>query len=207
MDQVSAKIVDRMIVGEVISSSEADTYRYSIQLFLERLISYVVIFGLALVFNCFLATFIFFVAFSSLRTFSGGIHCNSFHSCLVLSSIISLSGSFLFPLIAKIYPVYQGGVIMSMIIVIMIGSINNRNIDWSKQEYQKAKNLSRLTVGVEISIIFLLRILHTSLGIRFYISYGIVVCAMSMLLEIRKRGGVANEEGREEAFDSHQGSS
>jgi len=77
---------------------------------------------------------------------------------------------------------------MSMIIVILIGAINNPNIDWNNCEFRKAKRLSRLIVILEASILLLLVLLHSPLNICFYISYGIVICAISMLLEIRKKG-------------------
>lgn len=83
---------------------------------------------------------------------------------------------------------------MPTIIVILIGAINNPNIDWSNCEYRQAKRLSRLTVLLEVSVLILLMILQFPLKIRFFISYGIVVCAISMLLEIRKKGGIANED-------------
>ena len=88
---------------------------------------------------------------------------------------------------------------MSIIIVIIIGSINNPNIDWSAYEYKRAKIRARLIISLEVSVLSLLLVLHIPNNIRFYISYGIVVCAISMLLEIRKKGGVAYEEGGETA--------
>lgn len=84
---------------------------------------------------------------------------------------------------------------MSMIIVVLIGSINNPNIDWSECEYKRVKRFSRLILITEASILLLLLMVNAPVRIRFFISYGIVTCAISMLLEIRKKGGVAYEEG------------
>ena len=95
---------------------------------------------------------------------------------------------------------------MSMIIVIIIGSINNPNIDWSDCEYKSARRLSRTITVFETSVLLLLVALHTSIKIRFFISYGIVVCAISMLLEIRKRGGIAYEECRETDLEGGESS-
>lgn len=90
---------------------------------------------------------------------------------------------------------------MSIIIVIVVGAINNPNIDWSNYEYRKAKWLSRLTVILEASVLLLMMLLHFPLNYRFYISYGIVICAFSMLLEIRKKGGIAYEDCRKENLE------
>ena len=81
-----------------------------------------------------------------------------------------------------------------MIIVILIGSVNNPNIDWNYREYRRVKRVARLIVITDAILLLLLVVLQTPIRIRFFISYGIVMCAISMLLEIRKKGGIAHEE-------------
>ena len=83
---------------------------------------------------------------------------------------------------------------MSIIIVILLGSINNPYIDWSDCEYKRAKRLARLIITLEASLLLLMIVLHLPINVRFYISYGIVV-------EIRKKGGVVHEEDREAALE------
>ena len=90
---------------------------------------------------------------------------------------------------------------MSIIIVILLGSINNPYIDWSDCEYKRAKRLARLIITLEASLLLLMIVLRLPINVRFYISYGIVVCAISMLLEIRKKGGVVHEEDREAVLE------
>ena len=82
---------------------------------------------------------------------------------------------------------------MSIIIVILIGAINNPNINWSKEEYTQTRVLSRLRVLIETVVLAILFLLKVPFSFRFYISYGIVITAISMLLEIRKKGGFADE--------------
>lgn len=91
---------------------------------------------------------------------------------------------------------------MSIIIVFIIGAVNNPNIDWNDFEYRKVRRLSRLTVILEASVLVLLVFLQSSFVFRFYISYGIIVSAISMLLEIRKKGGIAYEVSREETLET-----
>lgn len=193
MEALSAKIVSRMVMEEIITGDEVAIYLYSIQLMLERMVSYAIIGGLAILLRSFLPILIFSLSFSLIRTFSGGYHCNRFSTCLVLSMLVALSVRLVFPLVDMFYAIYQGGVIMSILIVILIGSINNLNIDWSYSEYKRAKTLSRFVVGLEIFLLFILNKLGIPRNYCFYISYGIVVSAVSMLFEIRKRGGLAYE--------------
>ena len=202
MDQVASKIVARMMMANLISEKDAEEYIYGVQILLEKIISYSIIFLLALILNRLLEVFLFVISFSLIRKYSGGIHCKRFETCLIASAAVSFSGIALFPLVENCILLYQGGLIMSIIIVIIIGAINNPNIDWSICEYRKAKRLSRLTVLLEASVLLLLLLLHIPLNYRFYISYGIVICALSMLLEIRKKGGIANEDCRKENLEN-----
>lgn len=201
MDQVASKIVARMMTTNLISKNDAEEYIYGVQILLEKIISYATILLLALILNRLLEIILFVVSFSLIRKYSGGIHCKRFETCLIASAAVSISGVFIFPLVENRILLYQGGVIMSIIIVIVVGAINNPNMDWSNYEYRKAKWLSRLTVILEASVLLLMMLLHFPLNYRFYISYGIVICAFSMLLEIRKKGGIAYEDCRKENLE------
>lgn len=153
MERLSAIIVSRMIVADVITKSDEAEYMYNVQVLLERVLSYMIILGVAIIAHCFIPTILFCLSFAAVRTFSGGYHCNSYIKCLALSTIIALSTGFIFPLINMVRSFYQGVVIMSVIIIISIGSINNQNIDWSGQEYRRAKILARLSVSIQESLL------------------------------------------------------
>ena len=193
MERISSMIVGRMVLADLIDDSEVDLYHYGVQVLLEKSISYALILYLAITTHCFIQVLVFIIAFSLIRKYSGGIHCERYGTCLIASLSVSFSGVLIYPFIEKIYPIYQGGVIMSMIIITLIGAINNPNIDWSEYEYYRAKRLSRLSLVFEATLLLLLSLLQIHNRIRFSISYGIVVCAVSMLLEIKKKGGKANE--------------
>lgn len=201
MEQIASRIVSKMLMANLISDNETEMYNYGVQVLLEKVISYATIFALAMIIHKFLEILLFSVSFSVIRKYSGGIHCKTFKSCLIISALVSFSSISLFPVIKNNLSLYQGGVVMSIAILILIGSINNPNIDWSECEYKRARRLSRMTAVLEVSVLLLLLVLHTPIRIRFYISYGIVICAISMLLEIRKKGGVTYEECREAALE------
>lgn len=202
MEQVASMIVSRMLKVGLISVKETAEYVYEIQVLLEKLISYAVIFGLALILNRLMEIALFTLSFSMIRKYSGGLHCLSFKSCLLVSIVVSFSGIIVFPFVNVIYSTYQGGAVASVIVILVIGSINNSNIDWNEIEYRRVKQVSRLIVILEAEVLMLLVVLETSNRIRFFISYGIVVSAMSMLLEIRKKGGLSHEECRETAVEA-----
>ena len=74
MDQVASKIVARMMMANLISEKDAEEYIYGVQILLEKIISYSIIFLLALILNRLLEVFLFVISFSLIRKYSGGIH-------------------------------------------------------------------------------------------------------------------------------------
>jgi len=109
MDQVASKIVARMMSVNLISEKDAEEYNYGVQILLEKIISYSIIFLLSIILNRLLEIVVFLISFSVIRRYSGGIHCKSFSGCLIASTTVSLSGIVVFPLVEKIILFYQGG--------------------------------------------------------------------------------------------------
>lgn len=109
MDQVASKIVARMMMANLISEKDAEEYIYGVQILLEKIISYSIIFLLALILNRLLEVFLFVISFSLIRKYSGGIHCKRFETCLIASAAVSFSGIALFPLVENHILLYQGG--------------------------------------------------------------------------------------------------
>lgn len=202
MERISVDIVNRMILEGIISHDEKDEYIYNVLCFLEKVVSYVVILSISAMVHKLIETVVFIISLSLIRRYSGGVHCENFFTCLIVSAIVCNSGWMFLPLVKRIYPMYQGGVILSMVIVFVIGSINNFNIAWDISEYRYAKHISRLSVIFETTVLLLMTVIGISIDIQFYISYAIVVCAISMLLEIRKRGGVNYEEYNKNCSES-----
>lgn len=89
MEQVASHIVSRMLMADVISERESDEYVYWIQVLLEKIISYSIIIGLAIVFGRLLEIVLFLISFSLIRKYSGGIHCRRFETCLLASTAVS----------------------------------------------------------------------------------------------------------------------
>lgn len=207
MEQIAGKIVVRMKETKMISEDESEKYIYGVQVVLEKIISYSLIFGLAILLHHFSEVFLFFCSLSALRKYAGGIHCRKYSSCLIASMLVTLSSIAIFPIVERSYPIYQSVIIVSMIFMVLIGSVNNPYIDWNDSEFIVAKRIARLTIVVEALVLLLLIEIQVPVRIRFYLSYGIVVCAISMLLEIHRKGGGTNEENGEAITHGNEDSS
>ena len=205
MEQLSARIVSKMIDADVITYDDKEVYIYNVQVVLEKTISYLILLITALIIGKPFEICLFFISFSVLRKYSGGIHCSSFLKCLCVSTVVILSSVMLCPYVSEVYPIYQGVVIMSLVSVFIIGSINNPNIAWNESEYKRAKRIARMTVVLMTLILLLMLTIGVPISIRFYIGYGVFVCSISMLLEIQKKGGIINEKDGKENSGSFEG--
>lgn len=109
MEQIASRIVSKMLMANLISDNETEMYNYGVQVLLEKVISYAAIFALAMIIHKFLEILLFSVSFSVIRKYSGGIHCKTFKSCLIISALVSFSSISLFPVIKNNLSLYQGG--------------------------------------------------------------------------------------------------
>ncbi len=135
MEQVATKIVMKMVSADLISEEESDLYNYGVQVILEKVISYAIFFVLAMIMHKLLEILLFFVSFSILRKYSGGIHCKTFKSCLIISALVSFSGMMLLPIVEHNKLLYQGG-----------GCDVNSCFDYSWLHQQPQYRLERLRV-------------------------------------------------------------
>ena len=108
MNQVATKIVARMMMANLISENDSEAYIYGVQILLEKIISYCIIFSIALILNRLLEILLFVISFSLIRKYSGGIHCKRFETCLIASVTVSISGVVLYPLFEHNFLLYQG---------------------------------------------------------------------------------------------------
>ena len=109
MEQAASVIVSKMLSADLISENETEQYNYAVQVLLEKVISYAVLFGLAWFLHSLTEIALFFVSFSIIRKYSGGVHCKRFGSCLIISTVVSFSGIALFRLLENRILLYQGG--------------------------------------------------------------------------------------------------
>lgn len=195
MELLSVRIVKNMIRYGVIDKSLYDDYLYSVQVFIEKLVSLISIFGLALIFHCFFEVLLFYLSFSFLRKTSGGFHFDGFAKCYISSICISLGGVLVYPLASILSVVCQGGVLMATIFIILIGAVNHPNIRWSDKEFKAAKLITRVKVLSLVIVIIALDLFEIGKRFLYSMGLGIVLCAITILVEVLREKGGERYEG------------
>ena len=83
-------ITDFLLLKETIKTEEKEIYIYGVQLIISSIINFLICIITSLLFGELLNGLIFFVAFSSLRKFTGGFHYRSFLICNIVFTMIVL---------------------------------------------------------------------------------------------------------------------
>ena len=177
-------IVNRMSFFDLVNEDEQEYYNYYLELILEKIIAMSTIFIMALCMDRVLETIIFIVAFSSIRKYTGGYHCNSFYGCYLLSMsvcFVCISPFFVDRLNVSKISLFIF-TLLSIGVILAIGAVNHPNMNWDEVEQHNFKNNARsmavLLGGIVISFCYL-RIFQDYV---FYIAEGIWVSALSMLV-------------------------
>lgn len=93
--------------------------------------------------------------------------------------------------------------IISIIVDVWIGSVNNESIDWDQQEFKKAKRNNRIIVLIEVTLILLFYLTRMNTVYIFFMSYGLIMASLSMIIEyILKKGGWNHEGTQKETSES-----
>lgn len=176
-------LTGRLMKFGLINESDRDDYNYSIQVIIEKILGYSVIFIMAICFNLFLETVLFVLFFSNIRKRTGGFHANSFLGCFIATPTSYLVYVFLvYPFLLKNIHVNIVILFISLIIVLIFGAVNHPNMHWNIQEYEMSKKSARAAVLIEVSCIIALIFLGMSYSYILFMSYGVILSAFLLLL-------------------------
>lgn len=152
----------------------------------------------AVITDSFPGLMVFYVFYSMLRKYSGGFHCSTQLRCLLLSAItlfvIVIVKTALFDNINY----FCGGVhMLSSLIILIFGTVNHPNLDLNERELALNKRKARLVVTFELSVILLAILMHVRSEYVFYMSMGITVNAISMIVAKLSGQEVTTHEGKD----------
>lgn len=73
-------------------------------------------------------------------------------------------------------------VAISVFIILLIGAVNHPNMHWSTREYNISKNCARVVAMIEVSCIGLFFVLRVSYSYLLFMSFGLTLSAIMLLL-------------------------
>ena len=172
----------RLAEAKMIDKDDISIYAYNLQVFLERTIAFAGIFIIAGVIGYLLETVIFVVSFSLIREFAGGYHCKTFLGCFFLSMVTILLSIPMVMYFRTSISIYFIAVLLSMLLVLFIGSTTDIDSGFTDEEIQLVKHMGRY-MGVLIASISLLAYQFESTRyISFYIGTSVIQVAFYLII-------------------------
>lgn len=195
MEQLSSCITDRMIALDIINRDDKDCYCYSVQGILEKITCLSLIVICASIFQSLIEILAFLSIFMLIRRSSDGIHCKTTIGCFCASTMMSLSTV----LVANAMNCATciGGVLCSMVVLCIVATFNNSNLNLTEDELNHLKRRSRYTSMIAGGIVVILILLFSEKKIVFYFALGVIYNAISILIAIifeRRNQRVGKEE-------------
>ncbi len=86
---------------------------------------------------------------------------------------------------------------LSSLIILIFGTVNHPNLDLNERELALNKRKARLVVTFELSVILLAILMHVRSEYVFYMSMGITVNAISMIVAKLSGQEVTTHEGED----------
>lgn len=194
VEKISSILTQRMVNENIISVNEYDYYHYKLLVYCEFIVGHSVLLLVALCFRFALRAIVFLFVFNLLRGYTNGYHCETNIGCVTLSVCVLLWIRLHESIILEKWTIYQGGVILSMIFIIIIGSVNHPNMNLSAKEFRSVSKKARITVVLLTFFFFILNFLNIEKIYLYYFGMGILQTFISMILaQMIMKGGVVNE--------------
>lgn len=183
MSYLASILTKKLLKYRLIDYDIKENYEYAIQVHLEKIIGFSILLTISMLCGFLGETIVFIIFFTYARRYSGGFHAGSFCSCLfcsVVTYIVYVKCLYLFLL--SNMGVNMIIVSISALIIMIVGAVNHPNMHWSTREYNISRNCARVVAMIELSCIVLLLILKGSYSYILFMSYGLTLSAIMLLL-------------------------
>lgn len=187
LERISEKAATKMASCHVIMDEEVYLYSYGIQVLILAGLGLLEFLLIGIIFRRVIEVFLFYASFSLLRKHSNGFHAKNVISCSIVSGIVLITVILMEQITIRNIWIYGFVVIGLSVIGLLIGSINHPNLDMSREELDRAKRITRLSILFELLLILLLLLCKVKTKWIYYVSSGMVTDIIMILIAIFTR--------------------
>ena len=185
IDTLVAKYVKALVNLKIISVKEYEQLKYQLLCIVESAIVIVAMLIVGAVFKCLVNWCIFIVCFFVIRNRTGGFHLNSFGKCFFGTLTLQIIGILIIEYMTQnLVKVFDITMIISFLVIILVGTLNHPNMNYSVEELIVSKRISRVMAVFVVSIIFLLRCVSVSEKTVMFMEYAVILSGVLLLLGI-----------------------
>lgn len=174
--------VNAMISHNIINPAMKRQYEYAIEIMIERFITLGSMLLLSICMGKIVQAIFFMAFFMLLRGHTGGYHAKSFCVCYIESMIVFVLIMIFGDRILS-YQIFNYMVLVSSFFLIMIvGTINHPSMNYSDPELRESRKATRYILILESFVILSLKAMGASEQCICFMSWGIILCAISIMI-------------------------
>ncbi len=184
-----------LIANNIITFENRDAYSYGIELFLFKASLYIIVTVIALITNTLIPSVTFVVSYMLLRQYSGGYHCKTAETCMIVSIFMYLIFLLLYKLDydnVKIFFLISS--FISLLPITIFSPVENINNPLTIKEKNKY-HIIAIIIAVILTAIMLIGYFVNINDIFYATSYALTADAVLIILGLRrsKNEEVCNE--------------
>lgn len=177
-------LVDIMLENKMIKSEDKDIIIYGLSAAIEIIFNIITTIVLGFIFSLVLESIMFLLAFSFLRTYAGGYHCERATSCYFMSSGVIVVVLLIIKFIPIEYtlPINLVLIFIAVLIILKLSPMGStyKPLDEAEKNRYRKKSIIYLTIElIVICILFLLK-LHSFASV---ICLAIIVSSSLLVLQ------------------------
>ena len=192
---MSKKLSSFFAANGIIKQEDTEVYEYSLEILFSTVLNFIAVAVIAVFAQKSLLTLFYLLGFIPLRLIAGGYHADTHFRCFLV--LIGTYSVFLFMVtfIPSLFvmPAAITAVIVSVILILVLAPVEDKNKPVSAEDKKKFKLKSRIAVFVYSAVILLLLFLLPGSRIAFSLSLGILSVALSLLATKIKNRITGNE--------------
>ncbi len=178
------KICNRIVAYAGLTEEQSEIFKYITQCFIEKMVVFVTILIYGYLRNCTIYAITFYFLCTVIRKHSGGFHMDTFLKCYITSVLLVVGAVELnkFFDIREIFMIIFIINLISAALIMIIGCVNNPEMDMTFDEYQYNKTQTRQTmiiVEVILTVCIFLKVKKTYI---ILLCYAVICCAFFLIL-------------------------
>lgn len=178
--QIIGNWIDQMQKKNWLLEEDREYYQYAMEVRLEEILTIATVFFVIICMRQFVNGLTFLVSFLTLRKRTGGFHMKTFEACYMATVGTFVAVIF----VAKYVHTYSKiGFIctcIASVYVVVIGTVNNPDIDMNNSELSVSKKCARIVLTVELLIVIVGMRIKKCKEIVIMISLAIILCSILM---------------------------
>ena len=158
ISKLSERIAAGLKQSSIINEDDVELYAYGFYILISKLLFLIIALILGVILNIVFESIVFYVSFSIIRAYAGGVHANKEWKCFLYTSVSIIMCALGIKVLINLKPTVLFAVILmiSSLIIIIISPLDTKEKPLSAKEKEKYYMISAIVLLSYILVILLL---------------------------------------------------